>query len=68
MFQSNKELKRNVVFFAGVADFNDAEMAADFCRLGVGVDFIRFGNVVLFEACDAERRRKSSFIIHQYDT
>lgn len=50
LFLSNKRLKRNAIFFAGVggcfAHSHDAEMAADFFRLGVAVDF--FGLGILF--------------------
>lgn len=56
-----QRIKKKRHFFrrcwSGFADFNDAEMVADFCRLGNGVDFIRFGNFVLFEACAAGRRK-----------
>ncbi len=50
--------------WSGFVDFNDIEMVSDSCRLGADVDFFRIGDFVLFETCDAERR-KSSFIIHQ---
>ncbi len=50
--------------WSGFVDFNDIEMVFDSCRLGADVDFFWIGDFVLFETCDAERR-KSSFIIHQ---